>query len=91
MHAIPLPTEDKFPTPAEARAKHNAIAAPRIAAVIAKIRAAIENSDGSRVIVDVSWEMADRDAIRNIIEPSGWVVSFHYDQREGQCIEITPR
>lgn len=81
----------KFPTPDEIRKRHAALVAPRVNAVVAAIREAVEKSGAQRTHVYVHYEYADRDLISATVEPSGWVLTFNDDQRDGQSIEVSPR
>lgn len=89
--AINPPSAPKFPTPDEIRKRHAALVAPRVNAVVAAIREAVEKNGAQRTLVDVRYEYADRDLIRAAVEPSGWTLTFNDDQRDGQSIEVSPR
>lgn len=89
--AINPPATSKFPTPDEIRKRHAALAAPRVNAVVEAIREAVEKNGARQCVVNVSWGSGDEDFIRAAIEPSGWMMEFGSDQREGTWIKVAPR
>ena len=88
---FPVPPSPKFPTPDEIRKRHAALVAPRVNAVVAAIREAVEKNGAQRTFVYVDCEYADRELIRAAVEPSGWTLTFNDDQRDGQSITVAPR
>ena len=91
MHAIPNPTEDKFPTPDAIRRRHAALVAPRVNAVVSQIRTAVEARGARECMVHINVDFDIRDLVREAIEPSGWTVKFESDQREDSWVTVTPR
>ena len=88
---FPVPPTPKFPTPDEIRKRYAALAAPRVNAVVEAIREAVEKNGARQCVVNVSWGSGDEDFIRAAIEPSGWMMEFGSDQREGTWIKVAPR
>jgi hypothetical protein len=88
---FPVPPPPKFPTPDEIRKRHAALVAPRVNAVVAAIREAVEKNGARQCSVLASWASGDEDLIRAAIEPSGWRLEFGSDQRDGSWIKVTPR
>ncbi len=89
--AINPPPAPKFPTPNEIRKRHAALAAPRVAAVVAAILSAVEKNGARQCVVLASWSIGDEDLIRAAIEPSGWMLEFGSDQQDGSWIKVAPR
>ena len=89
--AINPPSAPKFPTPDEIRKRHAALVAPRVNAVVAAIREAVEKNGARQCSVLASWSSGEEDLIRAAIEPSGWMLEFGSDQRDGSWIKVSPR
>lgn len=85
------PSAPKFPTPDEIRKRHAALVAPRINAIVAAIREAVEKNGARQCYMLASWSSGDEDLIRAAIEPSGWMLEFGSDQRDGSWIKVAPR
>lgn len=90
--SFPVPSsQPAFPTHAAVREKHAIVNAAMVNAIVERLRAEVTREGGHAATVSIDVPARARDAVRAIIEPSGWALEFGSDQRDGSWVTVRPR